>query len=351
MSERIPRSPRTGVIVILVSALSLCPGASVGGAVPGEVFSSTASLLLLHEVGPYLPDTGQVECYDNGGPMVCPAQGQPFHGQDAQYTAYPMSYTDNGDGTVTENVTGLIWRKCPAGLSGVDCSQGPLPLTKTWQEAVTHCEEQITGGSPGWRLPTAAELQGLVDYGTASPAINPAFFPAAGSGLYWSSSASAGDPLRAWIVTFSEGYVAEGFKTGLSWVRCTRGDAAATSLANNGDGTVTDGATGLMWQRETSYVDRTWQEALRDCQDLVLPAEGGYQDWRLPNIKELRSIVDGTRCEPAIDESVFPGTPAGTYWSSTTRVESPSAAWGVHFGNGDVGAYTKIAQRYVRCVR
>jgi len=116
----------------------------------------------------------------------------------------------------------------------------------------------------------------------------------------------------------------------------------------NGDGTVTDNVTGLMWQREADNQGRTWEAALAYCEDLGL---AGHQDWRLPDIKELRSIVDNTRYVPAIDTAAFPGTNSSGYWSSSTSASNTNGAWGVGFGNGYVYSNGKASTGDVRCVR
>ncbi|MFZ5766252.1 MAG: DUF1566 domain-containing protein [Thermodesulfobacteriota bacterium] len=130
--------------------------------------------------------------------------------------------------------------------------------------------------------------------------------------------------------------------------------AAAPALAgdytDNGDGTVIDNATGLMWQREDDNSTRTWQQALAYCESLELP-EGGYDDWRLPNVKELESITDDSRYNPAIDPAAFPNTNSSAYWSSSTDAYNPGNAWYVYFHYGHVSYYIKDNYNYVRCVR
>jgi hypothetical protein len=123
-----------------------------------------------------------------------------------------------------------------------------------------------------------------------------------------------------------------------------------SSFTDNLDGTVTDNATGLMWQQEDDNQDRNWESALAYCEDRDL---GGHVDWRLPDVKELRSIVDNTRYNPAIDPGVFPGTNPDSYWPSSTcaGAGNTSDAWDVDFGGGGVGYDGKAGTGYVRCVR
>jgi hypothetical protein len=112
-----------------------------------------------------------------------------------------------------------------------------------------------------------------------------------------------------------------------------RGKYPPQSLIDNGDGTVSDGSTGLMWQQSAPTAMMTWQAALDYCGTLP---PGKYSDWRVPNIKELGSIVDDTRLNPTIDTTFFPiNSGYGFFWSSTTFPVAylPSHAWGILFGD------------------
>jgi hypothetical protein len=117
---------------------------------------------------------------------------------------------------------------------------------------------------------------------------------------------------------------------------------------NNGDGTVTDTMAGLMWQRATAEPTYRWQGALGYCEDLFL---AGYDDWRLPNRKELRSMVDYAAYEPAVGGSVFPDTLPSCYWSSTSRDVYADDAWVIHFLNGSDEWRYKTKRHNVRAVR
>ncbi|MCD6361375.1 MAG: DUF1566 domain-containing protein, partial [Armatimonadetes bacterium] len=120
------------------------------------------------------------------------------------------------------------------------------------------------------------------------------------------------------------------------------------ALVDNGDRTVTDTSTGLMWQKEGPVSTMNWEDALAYCENLLL---AGYSDWRLPTIKELASIVNLDRCDPAIDTEYFPNTVSSYYWSSTTLAYYTSTAWRVHFYFGYVNGGLKSYSYYVRAVR
>jgi hypothetical protein len=117
---------------------------------------------------------------------------------------------------------------------------------------------------------------------------------------------------------------------------------------NNGDGTVTDITTGLMWQQREAKA-MTWEKALAYCESLDL---SGYSDWRLPNIRELLSLVDDSRDDPSIDTGYFPGCRPSIYWSSTTHALYPGFAWHIEFNDGQVrGGGHKGRRHYIRAVR
>ena len=125
------------------------------------------------------------------------------------------------------------------------------------------------------------------------------------------------------------------------------GVSAAGSLTDNGNGTVTDSGTLLTWQQGESSA-MTWEAALTYCEGLSL---AGSTDWRLPNHKELLSLVDYTRYNPSINTTFFPSAISSVYWSSTTDAFNTSYAWSVNFYFGGSYNYVKTISDYVRCVR
>jgi hypothetical protein len=130
----------------------------------------------------------------------------------------------------------------------------------------------------------------------------------------------------------------------------------AARFNNNDNGTVSDNGTGLVWQKcsmgqNTSDCSGTaaypnWQGALQYC--LNLPLAG--KSWRLPSVNELKSIVDYSTCDPAINSAFFPNTQKAHYWSSSTYVYDEDTAWIVNFVYGHVGNYDKTSIAFVRCV-
>jgi hypothetical protein len=120
------------------------------------------------------------------------------------------------------------------------------------------------------------------------------------------------------------------------------------SYTDNGDGTVMDNVTELVWQQAVPSAGYTQEGALAYCAGLRLD---GYADWRLPSVVELVSIVDTSTFNPSINAAAFPGTPVDYYWSSTPYAGAPNSAWGVYFNNGYTDYNVASITYSVRCVR
>ena len=136
-------------------------------------------------------------------------------------------YTDHGDGTVTDNATGLMWQKCSQGLSASDCLTGGAQ-TYIWQAALTAAKTANTNNDSGysdWRLPNKNELESLVEDACSAPdtAINTSMFPNTLADWYWSSSPSTSYTEAAWIVDFGRGDVRTDGKDQGDYVRLVRG--------------------------------------------------------------------------------------------------------------------------------
>lgn len=129
---------------------------------------------------------------------------------------------------------------------------------------------------------------------------------------------------------------------------CPSADAIGPyTVGTVGSNTVVDQGTGLEWQKSDDATPRNWQNALAYCENLSLDSK---TDWRLPNIRELKSIVDVNRYYPAIAPAFT--SRSAYYWSGTTVTNYPAtSAWTVSFANGDDNWYVKAKSYYVRCVR
>jgi hypothetical protein len=125
---------------------------------------------------------------------------------DIVATAPDSRFSDNGDGTVSDTGTGLMWKQCAEGLSGAGCTSGSA-ATFTWQGALRRAADTDYAGQTDWRLPNKNELESLVERRCYNPAINVAYLPNTPSAPFWSSSPSVSHADRAWSVYFSNGYV------------------------------------------------------------------------------------------------------------------------------------------------
>ena len=301
--------------------------------------------------------TRQTKFYNNRVEIEAPGPNDPFYGQDATYPDAGTNYTDNGDGTITDNITGLMWVKARGSKM-------------TWDEAVAGASTNGTAGYNDWRIPTIQELYSLFlfsgkngssVYSTEGyvPFIDSNYFDFEyGSGIGrervmecqdWSGteyvSTTQHNQPTVFGVNFADGR-SKGYKKYLppTWtelnddlyVRYVRGNPeyGINNFQDNNDGTISDFATGLMWSEEDSKEGFNWKEALAWVQEKNAENFLGHNDWRLPDIKELHSIVDYTRspektstaaintdyfkCSTIINEANQEDYPY--YWSGTVLV-------------------------------
>jgi hypothetical protein len=175
----------------------------------------------VHSFRKALPDTGQTSCYNSSGSTItCSGAGQ-----DGSYILLnpQLSYIDNGDGTVTDKYTGLMWKKCSEPDTTTNCSG--TPNTYIWTNAISQCENLTYAGYSDWRLPNMKELFSLIKYeGSSRPYIDTTYFPNTVNGYYWTSTTFALTPSRAMYVHFGSGDVSDSHKTntGNLYVRCVR---------------------------------------------------------------------------------------------------------------------------------
>lgn len=283
-------------------------------------------------------------------------------------TTPTATFTDNGDGTVTHKTTGLTWRRCAEGMawSGSTCT-GTAALY-TWAQAAAVLNPNFAGQND-WRLPTIRELSTITEMDANNPTINGTIFPKTPASRFWSATAYAGNSDGAWIVNFGEGNHYIDYKASGYYVRLVRGGGAFGALAlsrptgdymDNGDGTVTHIPTALTWKRCAE--GQTWSgtvcsgtaTAATWAQAMAAPLPfAGNNDWRLPTIPELRSLVDYTLTTLVINNTIFPNTPVFTsnFWSASPYAASSDFAWYVFFNYGYDNYNLKAGGNYVRLVR
>lgn len=348
---------------------SVKPQFSVKSSPPPGILNSPAPTSSVPMIK-LLPDTEEKNCFDNTRPIPCPGEDQPFFGQDAQYTGSLPQYTSNHDGTVTDKITGLMWQQDPG--------------TKlTYQQALDKVKNFSLAGYNDWRLPTIKELYTLMNFNGTDPSaitnndtsgltpfINDVYFrfsygnPAIGDRIIDSQWITGNLYVsKVFInqecffgVNFADGRIKcyptadTGHNNGY-YLRLVRGDSKLTvnSFTAGGDGTVRDDNTGLTWQQTGSNNGMNWQDALAYCQNLTL---AGQNDWRLPNAKELQSIVDYSRSpdttnSPAIDPVFTTAritneagqTDYPYYWTSTTHQNTINADQAVYISFGRAMGY------------
>ncbi len=302
-------------------------------------------------------DTGQNACFNNMRQTGCPEPGENFNGQDAQYKGNKATYKDNGDGTITDLVTGLMWVQ----------ARGEK---KSWANAVDEAEDCRVGGYTDWRAPTIKELYSLMDFNgwgqptekASTPFINTRYFEfaygntRAGERLIdcqdWSSTLYKGTTMggnkTVFGVNFADGRI-KGYgtkhrrKQNRKYIRYVRGNSSYgdNAFVRSNDGTIMDTATGLTWQQADSKKTYDWEQALSYCENLKL---GGRSDWRLPSAKELQSIVDykrsPTKTNSAAIDPKFSMTKIESYfWTSTTHLDGPKPSHAVYVAFGRAMGY------------
>jgi hypothetical protein len=299
----------------------------------------------------------------------------------------PLAYADNGDGTITSRNAGLTWEKKCVGCGGLhDASaryrwrssrEGETDVAG-WLQAINAENGTGFGGHDDWRLPDIAELVSIADYERFNPALGNAFdrssctlgcdslasaeCSCSAMGPYWTARGSSEAADVVPVVLSNLGIVVGRAIDDDAFVRAVRGPRRdpAERFVDNGDGTITDRETHLMWEKKCACrgnphdVDRRspWsfdatQETIWDWLDAV-NGEGdrgfaGHADWRIPNVKELYSLVDASRNDPAIAR-IFAGegcvdvrsrrcsaAAKGLHWTSTTFADFPSLGLAVDF--------------------
>lgn len=384
--------------------------------IPAQIYA-----LLLHQSASEAPetfnylvvDTQQAKCFDNAGTTItCPQQGQTYYGQDAQYSSVAPNYTNNGDGTVTDHNSGLLWqRKHSEKIE--------------YEEADDYCDALVLGEVSDWRVPTIKEIYSLIDFNgytgsmqDTGASLDPSnwrlfidgswdtsdesaiFIQETGysnpgdriiDGQVWSSTDPVGITMNrddsVLGVNFIDGRIKAYPKNNSKFTKCVSGRSTygENSFAiTDGGKTVTDYATGLVWTKAYSN-DTTvfpevlsiahgagesgameWSDALEFCENLDY---AGYTDWKLPDVKELQSIVKNPEIvgQPAINTAFFDleavelpdhcngGTITSYpyFWSSTSHMEyvgnSPAVgnkaayiAFGNAWGNTDGSTWIDV---------
>jgi len=385
-----------GAVFLAFVLLTVLSGCGIPTTPPAETPSQQGSPSISYPI----VDTGQSLCYNNAPEIACPGTESSFYGQDAQYQGNQPSYTISADRkTVHDNVTDLTWQRSPdTNGDGVLTYDDKLTLAQAqaWPATLNAANN---GGYSDWRLPTIKELYSLINFTGQEPLAGPIGAGPGPIGTEPAPGPNGTEPvpvpanatpisfIDTTIFDFSYGFTSDGERTidsqyvssnlrngpigpevfGVNFadgriksygtppgspektyfVICVRGnpDYSKNDFHDNGDNTITDRATGLMWAKDDSKTGMNWQQALAWVQEMNSKEYLGYSDWRLPNAKELQSILEYSRQteatnSPAIDP-IFNVTAiqneAGVmdypyFWTGTTH--GAAQAVYVAFGRG-----------------
>lgn len=310
-------------------------------------------------------ESGIKQYYNNLSIVIGMSEDSAFYGQDAHYNYNKISYTDNSDLSISDNVTGLMWAQ-------------DMGEKISFDQAVLKAKESNLAGYSDWRIPSIKELYSLILFTgkvkgsvAISMFIDTKYFRQKLGDLIlgereidaqtWSSTQYVGKTMHADESIFGLNFVDGRIKAypkynhatkqvNKMYFRLVRGNTkyGINDFVDNKDGSISDIATGLMWQKSDDGISRDWEEALKYCQYMKLAS---HTDWRLPNAKELQSIVDYSRSpqtskSPAINPvfecstiKYIDNTPDRYpyYWSSTTHhdgINPYSSAVYIAFGEG-----------------
>lgn len=281
-----------------------------------------------------LPDTGMNTSYTN------------TFGEDNDYNLNIPTFINNGDGTITDTITGLMWQSLDGGEMKIE-------------NAITYCDTLTLGGFTNWRLPTAQESFSILNMQNVNPALNTTYFPNNNAEYWWTSERQANDTNKIWVTNAGGGIgnhqrietVSAG-GTKKFQVRAVRDvnvlPSVTSHFTDNGDSTISDNLTNLIWQKFPNTTAQTWEQALTYTENLAL---ANTTDWRLPNIKELQSLNDESVVQPSVTLPYFQNIGVKKYWSSTSLPNQTTKAWYWDTQFGITTYDVKTNANYVLCVR
>ena len=280
-----------------------------------------------------LPDTGETQSYTT------------IFGEDHDYLINTPSFTNSNNGTITDNVTGLMWQQVDGG-------------EMTYESAISYCDNLVLAGFSDWRLPTPIESFSIINHQNSNPAINTTYFTLTTAEYWWTSVYENNSTTKVWCTNAGGGIgnhpkietISAG-GTKKFHARAVRTVTTPTTITNhftdNGD-TITDNLTQLVWQKIPNPNALTWEQALAYAEGLTI---GTSSDWRLPNIKELQSLNNELATNPSVFTPYFSNLGIKFYWSSTTLPNQTLSAWYWSTIFGITTQSAKTGTNYVICVR
>ena len=286
-------------------------------------------------------ETDQTRCYGvDGRTLACEGSGQDASFEKRCATAAADRF-EVLDQVVEDRLTGAVWSQ--------DANPAEFPLT--WDEAhayVADMRARRAHGYGNWQLPPRDLLFSLISHQNINPALADQHpFENLFSSYCWSADSCCRLPDQAWYIHLGGGRIHRGMKHGAylvwpvspaQWPGPEPGRRGSERLTS-GDVGVTDHRTGLIWSKDADPVGRetTWPEALVAIDAVNRKGLAGRSDWRLPNIRELESLVDLGRHSPALSGGQPFVNVRDAYWSSTTSVYETRYAWTLYSQDGGVG--------------
>jgi len=365
-----------------------------------------------------IPKTGQTTCYDNT-PASYDCAGATNAGQDGKFasqdqngkawpaTRFVITYrnstgpctdqtadcdADTSNDVITDKLTGLMWPRradTPTVSGNETCTGGIMSWTNAISTYVDCLNSEHYLGYTDWRMPNRNEMASLINIEASNPTtwLNTQGFVSFASGSYLTSTSDLVTPGNAWIATLSTGKVVSDGKGVAYYVHPVRDSNTESTLLlpktgqtassttnddgdlelgekwpsprfkDNGDGTVLDNLTGLVWLEDGSTPTAgactggtmNWQNALAYVTCLNTNIYKGVNDWRLPNRNELSSLFNASQSSNAtwLNNNEFKNFPLdSSYWTSSTSATTTTKAWFVKIDSGLIDYNTKTTQLY-----
>lgn len=228
----------------------------------------------------------------------------------------------------------------------------------TIENAIIYADNLVLGGFSDWRLPTPIESFSILNHQNNNPAMS-SIFTTSTAEYWWTNKYQVGDVTKVWCTNAGGGIgnhpKAETISAGgikKFHAKAVRDVTVPITISNhftdNGNGTITDNLTQLVWQKVPNPNLFTWENALIYAEGLNLATAS---DWRLPNIKELQSLNDETVSNPSATTTFFPAIGVHNYWSSTSLPNQTTKAWYWSTIFGVTTYDTKTNTNFVICVR
>jgi len=281
-----------------------------------------------------LPDTGQFKSYTT------------TFGEDHDYSINTPFLINFGNGIIHDTVTSLIWQQSDGG-------------EMTIENARIYVDSLTLGGYTDWRLPSALEAYSILNHQNSNPALDVTYFRKNDAEYWWTGDVQKNDPNKIWV-TNAGGGIGNHLKTEtisaggnkkfhVRAVRNNMPEETITGRFEKKENTVVfDRLTSLYWATLPDTGPGSWENAIAHADSSGI---SGYDDWRLPNIKELQSLQDVRLIQPCIDKTFFPDIGLKKYWSSTSLPNQTAKAWYMDTHYGITSHDEKTMQNYFILVR